>query len=164
MGSHLLICHIYCKQCIKNCKSSESFKNMKNSCLLIGVVILFMCKMFVVLYSWSNKNAVNYICYCWNISRCGNFCAKWHRHENKNAQIILVILHVNNSGRSECAIGRPTVPHVYTLLRTLYVKLTERMQRFLDRGSIVHVCTRVTAENIQNCSNSVEREIFPLLQ
>ena len=49
------------------------------------------------------------------------------------------------SVRSECAIGRPTVPRVYTLLRALYIKLTERMQRLLDCTSIVHVCTCVTA-------------------
>ena len=47
---------------------------------------------------------------------------------------------------SECAIGRPTVPSVYTLLRALYVKLTERMQRLSDFASSVHVCTRMTAD------------------
>ena len=90
----------------------------------------------------------------------------------------------------ECAIGRPTVPSVYTLLCALYVKLTERMQRLSDCASVVHVhvhvCTCMTADviavswdkslaqftgpdNPQNCSNSVQHkkliaQKFPLLQ
>ena len=78
---------------------------------------------------------------------------KWHRRENKTVQIFLFILRANilgiclRSGRSECAIGRPTVPRVYTLLRTLYIKLTERMQRLLRRTVLVCMYTMYTRDS-----------------
>ena len=63
----------------------------------------------------------------------------------------LFILHMNILGiclclgRSECTIGTPTVPRVYTLLRALYVKLTECMQRLSDRASM-YMYTRDSGE------------------